>query len=74
MRKLTGDHCRCSACHEYFNSTAAFDKHRKGDNSYRYCRTPHEMFSAGMAISSTGWWLTSRRADSISFTVTRSDD
>ncbi|HYM46738.1 MAG TPA: hypothetical protein VES65_11345 [Solirubrobacteraceae bacterium] len=67
-RKLRGDHCRCSTfdagggCGEYFNSTAAFDKHRTGRHGIdRRCMSVPEMLQAGMALSSTGWWLTERR-------------
>jgi len=58
-RKLSGDHCQCSVCGEYFNSTAAFDKHRTGQGSNRRCLLLSDMFRAGMAISSRGWWVTS---------------
>jgi hypothetical protein len=59
-RKLNGDHCRCMACGEYFNSTAAFDKHRVGDYAKgRACLTVQTMESKGMARNNTGWWVTS---------------
>ena len=57
MRALRGDHCRCSACHLEFNSTAAFDKHRIGKHSGKRCRTIPEMRRAGMILSSTGGGL-----------------
>jgi hypothetical protein len=71
VRKLTGDHCQCAACGEYFNSTVAFDKHRvhkiasmEPEIWVRGCLdTPH-MKARGMAVSSTGWWITSVKADS----------
>jgi hypothetical protein len=62
MRALRGHHCRCSACHLEFNSTAAFDKHRIGKHPGRRCRTIPEMRRAGMILSSTGWWITSKSA------------
>lgn len=58
-RKLTGDHCQCAVCHEHFNSTAAFDKHRVWDAEKRRCLAPAEMTAKGMAVSSRGWWVTS---------------
>lgn len=59
MRTLTGDHCRCAACGEHFNSTAAFDMHRIGKPGVdRRCRTPDAMRAAGMAVNRTGWWVT----------------
>jgi len=56
-RVLGGDHCECPACGEYFNSTYAFDTHRTGAWTLRRCLTPDEMRAKGMAVSSTGWWL-----------------
>ena len=72
-RKLNGDHCRCAACGEYFNSTAAFDKHRIGDMTMRSCRTPDVMRAVGMQISSTGWWITESRDPSLG-SIARSGD
>lgn len=61
-RTLRGDRCQCCACHEYFNSTAAFNKHRTGEHGVdRRCRTPDEMQAIGMAVSSRGWWVTALR-------------
>jgi hypothetical protein len=67
--KLSGDRNQCAGCGEYFNSSAAFDKHRTGafgapmgDGTYmqhsRRCRTVAEMQAAGMAKNKDGWWLT----------------
>ena len=58
-RVLRGDHCRCSGCGAFFNSTRAFQKHRVGDWSARRCLTASDMLAAGMARSATGWWLSS---------------
>lgn len=55
-KKLRGDHCRCVACNEYFNSTKAFDKHRIGR-----CMTVGEMLQCKMVKNSGGWWLSSSR-------------
>jgi hypothetical protein len=57
------DICRCSpatgGCGEYFNSTAAFDKHRVGRHGVdRRCRTEAEMLAAGMVRNAAGSWLT----------------
>lgn len=57
-RTLRGDHCTCSACHEPFNSTCAFDKHRKGDYRNRRCLTESEMLGIGMSRNAEGWWVT----------------
>ena len=74
MRKLVGDHCMCTACGNYFNSTAAFDKHRWGDYDDRHCYTEEQMFDRGMALSGTGWWLTAKRDDSSLSRLARSGD
>jgi predicted nucleic acid-binding Zn ribbon protein len=73
-RKLAGDHCQCTACGNYFNSTAAFDKHRWGDYEDRHCKSEEQMFAAGMALSGTGWWLTAKRDDSSLDRVHRNGD
>lgn len=58
--KLTGDRCQCPACDEYFNSTAAFDKHRRGEHGVnRHCLTPETMLERGMSKNKTGFWITS---------------
>ena len=64
--KLKGDHCSCSACGEYFNSTRAFDKHRTGPYGFgtRRCRSIAEMLGLGMAKNARGLWVTALRADS----------
>lgn len=59
-RILRGDHCRCSGCAEYFNSTAAFDRHRRGEYGNRRCLTVDEMTAIGMAKNADGWWVTER--------------
>lgn len=56
--KLTGDRNQCQGCKEYFNSTAAFDKHRAGQHGVdRRCLTPAEMLAKGMAQNSAGFWV-----------------
>jgi hypothetical protein len=64
-RMLRGDHNQCPGCHEYFNSTAAFEKHRVGEygtgpngsSPDRRCLTVAEMRDKGMSDAS-GWWVT----------------
>ena len=67
--KLSGDRNQCQGCKAYFNSTAAFDKHRVGtfgapigDGTYmahtRRCRTPEEMAAAGMSKNAADFWIT----------------
>lgn len=56
--RLTGDHNQCRGCLKYFNSTFAFDKHRTGEHGKdRRCMGTEEMQSKGMAISSSGYWI-----------------
>jgi hypothetical protein len=57
-RTLRGDHCRCTSCGEYFNSTKAFDKHRRGSYPERRCLTPEEMLAIGMSKNAGDWWVT----------------
>jgi hypothetical protein len=57
---LRGDHCRCSICGAFFNSTRAFDKHRVGEWARRRCLAPEDMAAKGMSISRSGWWVASR--------------
>ena len=60
-RTLTGQHNQCAACHEYFNSNAAFDKHRIGEFGLnRRCATVEEMRNKGMSLNATGWWVTEK--------------
>lgn len=55
---LSGDRNQCPTCALYFNSTAAFDKHRTGPFSDRRCLTVDEMAAKGMAKNSAGYWVT----------------
>ncbi len=60
--KLNGDHCRCAACGEHFNSTYAFDMHRVGTHGFnRRCLDVTEMLDAGMAQNRGGWWISKAR-------------
>lgn len=57
--RLTGDHNQCPTCREYFNSSAAFDKHRYGDFSIgRFCLPEWEMWCRGMRRNASGFWVT----------------
>ena len=65
--RLTGDRNQCQGCKEFFNSTAAFDKHRVGQHGVdRHCLTEPEMLDKGMAKSSTGFWVGSPMANAAS--------
>lgn len=52
--KLRGDRCQCTVCDEYFNSTYAFDKHRKGNYQDRRCEYPSGL---GMVKNEAGFWI-----------------
>jgi hypothetical protein len=60
-KRLRGDHCRCAACRQSFNSTKAFDKHRVGSYPTRRCLAIIEMQALGMVLNAGGWWITERR-------------
>lgn len=60
MKALRGDKNQCPGCHEYFNSTGAFEKHRTGKFGVdRRCRTSEEMTALGMVKKEDGFWITS---------------
>ncbi len=50
---LTGDRNQCRVCTEYFNSTHAFDKHRRNGK----CLTRAEMTRRGMTMINGGYWV-----------------
>lgn len=57
--KVTHSRCKCTGCYEYFNSTAAFDKHRTGTHGLdRRCMSSEEMREKGMDINADGYWIT----------------
>ncbi len=59
--KLTGNRCQCAECGEYFNSVAAFDKHRVGNMDNRWCLPVEEMEAQGMGKNKAGYWVTAFR-------------
>lgn len=62
--RLTGDRNQCQGCKEFFNSTAAFDKHREGRHGVdRRCLTAAEMEDKGMAKNAAGFWVGSPMPD-----------
>lgn len=57
--KLGHSRNQCAACSEYFNSTAAFDKHRTGKFGLnRRCMTQQEMEAKKMLKNADGFWIT----------------
>jgi hypothetical protein len=57
-RKLTGRHCQCTGCGEFFNSESPFNDHRLALS----CLTRAEMLSRGMRMNSGGWWVIKKLA------------
>jgi hypothetical protein len=56
--KLSGDRCKCVSCGLYFNSTAAFDKHRSGAYATdRRCLTVTEMADKGFRTNKRGFFV-----------------
>ena len=60
---LRGDRCQCRACGELFNSTYAFDKHRRGPYIDRLCLTVAAMADEGFTKNAGGYWLSPRRGE-----------
>jgi hypothetical protein len=64
--ELKGQHTYCRNCSQYFNSTKAFDGHRRGkyvpinQGETRFCLTPDEMREKGFYLKPDGFWITSR--------------
>ena len=57
--KLGSQRNQCQGCKQYFNSNAAFDKHRVGKHGLnRRCLTPDEMTAKGMMVNHAGFWIT----------------
>lgn len=57
--KLTGQRNQCPTCAEYFNSNAAFERHRHGAfGADRRCLTVDETAARGMSKNSAGFWVT----------------
>jgi hypothetical protein len=57
--KLGNSRCQCIGCDEYFNSVAAFDKHRvEGICETRRCMTSKELLSSGLTKNKDGFWIT----------------
>lgn len=56
--KLTGERNQCGACHQYFNSTSLFIKHRVGEHGKdRRCMTPAEMEAKGWKKNQAGFLI-----------------
>lgn len=57
--KISGDRNQCAGCGEFFNSTAAFDKHRVGTFGVdRRCAAVDQMEAKGMVKNAAGYWIT----------------
>jgi hypothetical protein len=60
--KLHGQLCQCGGCGEYFRSTYAFDQHRQGPYTARFCLKPVEMSEKGWGRLENGAWMTPGKA------------
>lgn len=59
--KLGKSRNQCGGCKEYFNSLAAFEKHRTGKFGVnRRCMTPQEMENKKMLKNTDGFWITQK--------------
>ena len=57
--KTTHTKCKCTTCGDYFNSVAAFDKHRTGEHGVsRRCMTHQERREKKMDTNVAGYWVT----------------
>ena len=57
-RKLRGDRNQCPTCHEYFNSSNAFEQHRtRLFNGTRRCLTVVEMQARTFSKTEDDFWL-----------------
>lgn len=66
-QKLSGDKNQCPTCHQYFNSTKAFDLHRTGQfglSGDRRCLSTSQMESIGMRLGASGFWVSKPRQTS----------
>jgi len=64
--KLSGDRNQCQGCKTYFNSTFAFDKHRRGEHGIdRRCLTQEEMAGKGMALNAAGFWISAAMPEKV---------
>mgnify|MGYP003647016570 CR=1 FL=1 len=57
MLPLNRNYCQCSGCNKYFNSVAAFEKHRRKG----VCLTTEDMTAREMEINKRGYWITRPR-------------
>lgn len=65
---LRGDRNQCQGCKRYFNSTAAFDKHRAGEHGRNRCCLPvAEMQAKGMVLRDDGFWRGSAMPDAMTY-------
>lgn len=55
--KLGSRRCQCAACGEYFNSVPAFDRHRVGPYTDRWCLSSFAMEALGMSQREDGIWV-----------------
>lgn len=63
---LTGDRNQCQGCKAFFNSTFAFDKHRRGEHGVdRHCLTVEQMEAKGMSTNAAGFWISAAMPEDV---------
>lgn len=61
--KVGHKRCKCPSCGEFFNSIAAFDKHRAGTHvEGKTCLDAEGMKAIGMDTNNDGYWVTALNA------------
>jgi hypothetical protein len=65
--KLSGQRNECPSCGLYFNSNAAFEKHREGKYTpnTRHCLSEEQMVAKGMKKRTDGFWAGSAMPDTL---------
>ena len=59
--KLSGRHCQCCGCGEYFNGERGFDRNRVGMHGVnRRCLSIAEMIARGWYRNAAGFWAMTR--------------
>jgi hypothetical protein len=63
--KIGTRHCLCAECGRYFTGPTAFDMHRAGPPTERYCRDPAKVLDRDrkprLRLTTAGYWASARR-------------
>ena len=58
MLPIGTNYCLCRGCGQYFGSVNAFDKHRSGPATARFCLETAELDGKGWRKDKKGYWRT----------------